>query len=197
MSQKGARASPADVAEFNKFANEFKTESDRAAVILGAAKLDILLYQLLKQVLLPTPSGRDELLDQDEPVSTFSARINLAHRLGLISPELANALHLVRRIRNSFAHELSGVSLDSGAQRDRIRELVRPMCGNWAFQLLLEKMISEKPGSASDFRAAVALLSVRLEGAFISATPLEARTAYSLLPPEPPTGEQTKVDRAT
>ena len=34
--------------DFEVFAVEFKEESDRALVILGAAKLDILLYQLLE-----------------------------------------------------------------------------------------------------------------------------------------------------
>ena len=35
------------------FINEFKAESDRAAVILGVAKLDVLLYQLIAKVMLP------------------------------------------------------------------------------------------------------------------------------------------------
>src|SRR5438128_2585584 len=92
-------------AEFKRFAEDFKSESDRAAVILGAAKLDMMLFQILQARLVSCATGKDELLEGDNPLSTFSARINVAFRLGLITSELARALHLVRRIRNSFAHE--------------------------------------------------------------------------------------------
>lgn len=49
--------------QFISFIKEFLEESDRAAVVLGAAKIDILLHQILKKVLLPSPRGDDELLD--------------------------------------------------------------------------------------------------------------------------------------
>src|SRR2546422_8611501 len=93
---------------FAKFVDEFKGESDRAAVILGAAKLDATLGQILDRHLRPSLSSSDELLDGDSPLSTFSARIAVCYRLGLISSEFAKTLHQVRKIRNSFAHELSG-----------------------------------------------------------------------------------------
>lgn len=48
---------------FREFVTEFSGESDRAAVILGAAKLDYLLYQILQKYLIPNASGRDELLE--------------------------------------------------------------------------------------------------------------------------------------
>ena len=83
--------------DFKLFAEEFGGETDRAAVILGAAKLDILLYHLIQKTLLPNTSSNDELLDGDAPISTFSSRINLAFRLGLIDPELTRALHLVKK----------------------------------------------------------------------------------------------------
>jgi hypothetical protein len=38
---------------FDEFLNEFKTESDRASVIIGAARLDLCLYHLLQFYLLP------------------------------------------------------------------------------------------------------------------------------------------------
>jgi hypothetical protein len=72
-----------DQADFKKFVDEFKGESDRAAVILGAAKLDLLLYQIIQQYLLPITGSKDELLDGDSPLGTFSAKILLANRLGL------------------------------------------------------------------------------------------------------------------
>lgn len=169
-----------DEHEFRKFANEFKSESDRAAVILGAAKLDILLYQCLDRFLIPCPTGKDELLEGDSPLATFSSRINMVFRLGLISNEFARSLHLVRRIRNSFAHELSGVSLTSGAHKDRIRELVMPIQQTSAFKHILKEYYDEKSDPASLFRATVGLMALRLEGLFEALQTIEPPVIYSL-----------------
>ena len=174
--------SPAVVAEFKAFANEFRSESDRAAVILGAAKLDLLLFQILQRAFKPVPS-RDELLEGDCPIGTFSARIAVTHRLGLIDSDFARALNLVRKIRNSFAHELSGVSLNAGAHRDRIRELTSSFEGHGCFKWLLSSFFPDE-SSASEFRAAVALMCLRLEGLFGDRNvPLFRKTSMTLLPP--------------
>ena len=63
---------------------EFNAESDRAAVILGASKLDQLLRELLVKKFLPNPTSQDDLFDSDKPIASFSSRINVAYRLGLI-----------------------------------------------------------------------------------------------------------------
>jgi len=62
---------------FVKFMSEFMAESDRAAVILGAAKLDLLLYQLLSKFLVASPSSKDELLDGDSPLGLRDRHIIL------------------------------------------------------------------------------------------------------------------------
>lgn len=115
-----------DWSSFKQFVDEFKNESDRAAVVLGAAKLDLVLYQIIQAYLIPSATGNDELLDGDSPLGTFNAKINFAYRIGLIDLNYARSLHLVRKIRNSFAHEVSGCSLTSGAHSDRVRELALP-----------------------------------------------------------------------
>lgn len=170
--------------EFERFTNEFKTESDRAAVILGASQLDLLLYQLLEGFMIPNPSAKDELLEGDGPLATFSSRINVCYRLGLIDAEFARALHLVRRIRNSFAHEVSGVSLDSGSHRDRIKELVSPLVNNWAFPNILENNFDNNESPGSQFRAAIALMSLRLDGSVERVSRLDCSSPANLLPPE-------------
>ncbi|MBN9406950.1 MAG: hypothetical protein J0I00_16190 [Burkholderiales bacterium] len=172
----------AEFAEFSEFVEELKNESDRAAVILGAAKLDLLLYHLLQKVLLPSTSKSDELLDGDSPLGTFSAKIALAYRLGLIDPMLCKTLHLVRRIRNSFAHELSGVSLKSGAHRDRVRELFSPLEGSDSAEWLFERYFANDKSPRNQFRYVVALVSARLQGAYDHATP-RPTTPMGLVPP--------------
>ena len=147
------------------FIEEFAKESDRAAVILGAAKLDILLYQMLKKFLRPCTSSTDELLDGEAGLGTFSSRINACHRLGLIDDHLTRALHLIRKIRNNFAHEIAGANLSSGAHRDRIRELVAPFKPYVAFgDWLKSKTFNHVSGPAAEFRACLAVIGARLEG---------------------------------
>jgi len=86
--------------QFRSFNNEFKSESDRAAVVLGAALLDSLLHQLIDAYLLPKPkqNKEDELLEGSSPLATFSARIKMCYRLGLIDKEFLKALDLIRKI---------------------------------------------------------------------------------------------------
>ena len=180
--------------EFKRFAEDFKSESDRAAVILGAAKLDMMLFQILQARLVACATGRDELLEGDSPLATFSARINVAFRLGLITAELARALHLVRRIRNSFAHEFSGVALSSGAHRDRVRELVLPFSAHSGFAWLIERFFENERSPSNEFRAVVAALCLRLEGCFENVKPLPTDDAWTLLSPETDPDEQPALE---
>jgi len=105
---------------------EFENESDRACVILGAALLDSALETLLRSFLLPSTSADDPLFDgANACLSTYSARIEMAFRLGLIDPALARGLHLVRRIRNDFAHNVAGCTFKDSVVVGRLTELRR------------------------------------------------------------------------
>jgi hypothetical protein len=65
---------------------EFGKERDRACVILSVAMLDQALESLLGCYLVAVPGSEDPLLDGVcAPISTFSSRIDIAFRLGLIS----------------------------------------------------------------------------------------------------------------
>lgn len=112
--------------EFGEFKQEFGKETDRAAVILAAAKVDELLRLVIMKRLAPSPTARDSLLEPEQPLGSFSARIDIAHRLKLIDEAFARALHLIRKIRNDFAHESAGAALSSGPHADRVRELALP-----------------------------------------------------------------------
>ena len=153
---------PLDWSAFTAFVEEFKGESDRAAVILGAAKLDVLLSQILERFLLPCTSSTDELLEGDSPLSTFSARINICYRLGLISGPFAKSLHLVRRIRNSFAHELSGCSLNSGSHNDRLKSLLAPV-KSLPFFINFRDHFFQEITPSTEFKACLSMMVARLE----------------------------------
>lgn len=113
--------------EFEQFYVEFVEESDRAAVVLGAAKLDDILFRILENRLLPPSDPKqDELLQVNKPLGTMSSRIDLVYRLGLITNDFRRSLHLIRKIRNAFAHNLEGCSFKNAAIRSQVTEIFVP-----------------------------------------------------------------------
>ncbi len=105
---------------------EFDEESDRAAVILAAAMLDEALQSLLLAKLVPAAGSSDPLFDTpNAPLSSFTNKIDLAQRIGAISSRMCRDLHLVRKIRNDFAHRPAGCSLDDQQIKSRIEHLTQ------------------------------------------------------------------------
>lgn len=168
--------------EYSEFVVEFKGESDRAAIILGAAKLDLLLYQILLKFLLPCASSQDELFDQERPLSSFAAKIDLCYRLGIIDSEFSRALHMIRKIRNDFAHEVSGCSLNTGSHRNRVKELVAPLKIYNIFEITRRGFLAEKPSYSVDFRVALAIIGLRLEVALSNIEPIRLKAFPLILP---------------
>jgi len=113
------------------FTKSIEHESDRAVVILSATFLDSALELLLKAFLVPCASSQDPLFDGVKaPLGEFSGRIEGAYRMGLIEPSFARALHLVRRIRNDFAHNISGCTFSDSIVMSRMAELEKCMNTN-------------------------------------------------------------------
>jgi hypothetical protein len=117
-------------AEVGPFVSALLNESERAAVVLGTARVDASLESCLKAVLRRHPGGSDDLFEPERPCGTFGAKIALAYRLGLIDSDFEHALQMLRRIRNDFAHAVTRVSLSDGASRGRLLELVRTTGGS-------------------------------------------------------------------
>jgi hypothetical protein len=105
---------------------EFDEESDRAAIILAAAMLDEALQALLLAKLVPAAGSSDPLFDvANAPLNSFSNKIDFAHRIGVISSRMCRDLHLVRKIRNDFAHRPAGCSLQDQQIKSRIEHLTQ------------------------------------------------------------------------
>ena len=105
------------------FMQQFMHEPDHVAVIIASSKMDELLGSIIRQRVLPCPEKNDDLLDSERGLGSFSLRIMMAHRLGTIDASLARALHIIRRIRNDFAHTYEGQSLNTPPHSDRVTEL--------------------------------------------------------------------------
>jgi len=108
---------------------ELAKESDRAAVILVASIFDTALNTYLRQALVPISTSNDELFDTpNAPLANFSSKIALAHRIGLLSQQFCRDLHLIRKIRNEFAHNVQGCSFEGSVVRARVLELSKSSC---------------------------------------------------------------------
>jgi hypothetical protein len=105
------------------FMQQFIGQPDHVAVIIATSKKDELLGSAIRERLVPCVEKSDEFLDSERGLGTFSNRIMMAYRTGIIDASLARALHILRKIRNDFAHTYEGQSLETPPHRDRIAEL--------------------------------------------------------------------------
>jgi len=97
-------------------------ESERSRGILAGSLLDSLLEQLIKNYLVK--DSPNELFKGYGPLSSFSAKIDMAFSLGLITKIERDELHRIRRIRNEFAHSLNhNLCFSESPIREHIKEL--------------------------------------------------------------------------
>ncbi|PHQ35264.1 hypothetical protein [Rhodopirellula bahusiensis] len=136
------------------FDASIKTESVRARVILSACYLDELLYQLLAVTLKPASKKDDPLFSGgNAPLGTFSSKIELAFRMGLVPSGTKSSLHFVRKIRNRFAHDLTAATfcdpqiLSWTRELHALNDIARP-----------ERRASFSDGPIGDFEQSVSWL---------------------------------------
>ncbi|HQV68410.1 MAG TPA: hypothetical protein PLW39_10910 [Thermoflexales bacterium] len=113
------------ISETSGFIGSQTREGERAAVIIGAARIDAAIENLLKSVLVNNPTGKkeDNLFGPDRPLGTFSAKISLGYRMGLFDRDVEQALNCIRKIRNLFAHGYENITLDSN--NDLTKEFIK------------------------------------------------------------------------
>lgn len=96
---------------------------ERLMIIIASSRLDDLLRQTLQRALLHQPGGSDSLFDADRPLGSFSSRILLSYRLGLIDRDYESYLQILRKLRNDAAHAAQHMDLLSAPHIDRIISL--------------------------------------------------------------------------
>ena len=110
----------------SEYTAQLEHESERGTVIVSAALMDEALEDLIKAKLVPSPEKEDELfVGAYATLGNFSAKIDFAYRLGLIGLSTRNSLHLIRKLRNDFAHSSLKESFESNRVKSRVRELFK------------------------------------------------------------------------
>jgi hypothetical protein len=102
---------------------EIEASFDRAAAIVSAAFVDDRLTAALKSRLHYDKKIIDSMFNPSGPLGSFSARINLAFLIGMLSKKSTEDLHIIREVRNEFAHKLTTKSFNA----QRVRDLIKNM----------------------------------------------------------------------
>ncbi|WP_240206769.1 DUF4145 domain-containing protein [Vibrio sp. CyArs1] len=97
-----------------------KGESDRGAVLIAAAMLELGLEKLLSMKLLPPTTTKDPIFDANGALGTFSSKIEMSYRLGVITKKQKEMFNIFRKIRNDFAHSADNISLADSTIRNRL-----------------------------------------------------------------------------
>lgn len=103
---------------------ELADADERIIIIVAAAKLEESITRLLKAHMLHQGGGNDDLFGHDRPLGTFSSRILLAFRLGIINRDFESFLQTLRKLRNEAAHSPERMDLLSSPQIQWIEHLV-------------------------------------------------------------------------
>jgi len=88
-------------------------KSDRTTAIIAGALLDMFLELAIRSKLVPWDDDNEkQLFSGSGPLSTMSAKIDLAYALGLFGKRIHIELHHIREIRNAFAHTVANITFD-------------------------------------------------------------------------------------
>lgn len=101
-----------DIDSVNRFYAIARRHDDRGLVLSLSAFAEDSLGRLLLTYLKEGKPSRELVEGFNAPLGTLSTRIKAAHALGLLSREQYDRLELARRIRNKFAHDWEGCSLE-------------------------------------------------------------------------------------
>jgi DNA-binding MltR family transcriptional regulator len=92
--------------------------------------LDDKLKEILESFLVDSKVSRKLLTSHNAPLREFASRIDAAYALGFLDDAEHRELHVIRDIRNDFAHDWRTLAFETQSVRDRVRNLhIRGMFG--------------------------------------------------------------------
>lgn len=139
--------------EWERLVLEFQHKSDRTAAITGAVYLNTHLSRVLECFLIADEKVSRMLLQEENPLGPFGARIKAAYGLGLISRQEYHDLVIIWHIRNRFIRDLDEGRFDEEEVRKLCLKLKIPR------EVILKK---ENPTPRRLFVFATAILAQQL-----------------------------------
>lgn len=98
-------------------------DTDRAAAIIAGSIVDVRLTAAIRHRFRRDVKIEGELFRSSGALGSFNAKIDIAYLMGIFSRAAHADAHLIRDIRNSFAHDLSIKDFKSASIRDRSMNL--------------------------------------------------------------------------
>jgi hypothetical protein len=106
-----------DQAAFQAISQEIRTlENDRAAAIVAVAMLEYALVLAIEAHCSPMSNTKRKKLEE----KSLGDLITTANTKGVIDQQATDHLHILRKIRNEFAHDMNPLSFTS--------EKILPLC---------------------------------------------------------------------
>lgn len=102
----------AEIDNLNRFLRIIGGQDERAMVLSLAAFIEDTLGRLLLAYLRDCKASRDLVEGFNAPLGTLSSRIKAVYSFGLVTEEQFRDMEILRKIRNLFAHNWEGVSLE-------------------------------------------------------------------------------------
>lgn len=102
---------------------ELSEESDRGAAILAAANFEEWLGSIISGYFAKLNSELKRKLFENGTLSTFSAKIDFGFALGFYDKDTLNKLHVIKKIRNKFAHSTKPMRFESDSILSMYRKL--------------------------------------------------------------------------
>ncbi len=175
------------VSEIDAWFRQLTPGDDRALLIVASARLGDLLKRLLQATMIHNPGGNDGLFDPDRPLGTFSSRILLAYRLGLLDRDFESFLQTLRKLRNDAAHSAQPIALQSAPHIDRVMHLQSLASKSPLWSALPESgPTNPKENPSLSLFTSLLMAVINAEISVLSATPFEIDNACTFQAVHPP-----------
>ena len=117
------RTGDQDLDDLNRFQSLVNSQDDRGLVLSLGAFAEDTLGRLLLIYLRKGKQSKELVEGFNAPLGTLSTRIKAAYAMGLLTGEQYQDLEISRKIRNAFAHDWEGVTLERQDIQDMIGNL--------------------------------------------------------------------------
>jgi DNA-binding MltR family transcriptional regulator len=137
-------------------------KNDRALIILCSSIIDIQLLNILDAFFLNSIKKDDDLLKGDNPLATFSSRIKIVYRLGLVDETFRALLDTIRKVRNLSAHSIE-LDIRKSPIRDHILTLKRNIKDRPSYKLITKRYFENNINKNNETKALFVTISIILE----------------------------------
>ena len=163
--------------QFDELIDEIIDErNERSLIILCSSIIDEQLYNILDLYLMkPAKKKEDDLLKGDNPLATFSSRIKVIYRLGLIDNSFREILDNVRKVRNLCAHSVE-LKLNKAPIKDHISNLRKSIIGRETYTLTRKRYFEDKTDETNEVKSIFVTICVILEAIINTITEIDINT---------------------